>query len=510
LTPIADPNACTESRLPERLPADGAPVAGSPALGLPASELINSLKAALGDGAVLTASAEVAAYSVDWRGLYAGRPLAVARPRSTAEVAAVMQLCAAAGATVIPQGGNTSMVGGAVPSKEGTDIVLSLERMRALRAIDPADLTMTVEAGVTLAAARAMAADKGMLLPLSISSEGSAQIGGVLATNAGGNNTLRFGNARDLVLGLEVVLADGAVWNGLRHLHKDNTGYALRQLFVGSEGTLGIITAAVLRLQPGVTARAAAFCALPSVEKALALLARLRARDAGALHAFEYMSAASLDLVVSLIEGVERPVSAAGHYVLVEYAASGGRDGARALEDMLEEALGDALESGDLTDAALAQNEAQRLAFWTIREEHAEAQKRAGASIKNDVSVPIAALPELMAKAAEACRTLLPGIRIAPFGHLGDGNIHFNLIQPEGADGAAFLAQSAALMEAVNAVVQSLGGSFSAEHGVGRLKTGMMESWRGGVELGLMRRIKAALDPACLLNPRVIFPPDRP
>ncbi len=486
------------TRLPERLPGEGASDEG----------LVSRLRAALGAGAVLTEPAETLGYAADWRRLYAGRPLAVVRPGSTAEVAAVIRLCAAAGTKVIPQGGNTSMVGGAVPSADGREIVLSLERMRVLRDIDPVDLTMTVEAGVTLATAQAMAAEQGMLLPLSISSEGSAQIGGVLATNAGGNNTLRFGNARDLVLGLEVVLADGAVWDGLRHLHKDNTGYALRQLFVGSEGTLGIITAAVLRLQPGVTARAAAFCALPSVEQALALLAKLQARDFGALHAFEYMSAASLDLVLTWIEGTERPVSAADHYVLVDCATSRGRDGGPALDEVLEEVLGEALESGDLIDAAIAQNEGQRRAFWKLREEHAEAQKRAGASVKNDVSVPIAAIAAFMPRAAEACQALVPGIRIAPFGHLGDGNIHFNLVQPEGADAAGFLAQSAILMDAVNAVVQSLGGSFSAEHGVGQLKTGMMESWRGGVELALMRRIKAALDPAGLMNPRVIFPPE--
>lgn len=470
------------------------------------SALLDDLRAALGEDAVLTDAAETAGYTTDWRHLYTGRPLAVIRPRSTEQVAAAVTLCAAVGAAIIPQGGNTSMVGGAVPSAAGTDIVLSLERLRALRAIDPVDLTMTVEAGVTLASAQTLAAEAGMLLPLSISSEGSAQIGGVLATNAGGNNTLRFGNARDLVLGLEVVLADGQIWHGLRHLHKDNTGYALRQLFVGSEGTLGIITAAVLRLQPGVTARAAAFCALSSVEQALALLARLRARDAGALHAFEYMSAGSLDLVLAQISGTERPVGAADHYVLVDCAASGGQDAARMLAEMLEEVLGEALEAGELSDAALAQSEAQRLAFWKLREEHSEAQKRAGASVKNDISVPLAALPDLMSAAARACTALVPGIRIVPFGHLGDGNIHFNLVQPEGGDGAAFLAQSEALMEAVGTVVQGLSGSFSAEHGVGRLKTGMMESWRGGVELDLMRRIKSALDPAGLFNPQVIFP----
>jgi FAD/FMN-containing dehydrogenase len=386
-------------------------------------------------------------------------------------------------------------------------VVLSLERLRRVRAIDPGELTMTVEAGLTLRQAQQAAEATGMLLPLSISSEGSAQVGGVLATNAGGNNTLRFGNARDLVLGLEVVLADGAVWDGLRHLHKDNTGYCLRQLFVGSEGTLGIITAAVLRLQPGVTGRVAAVCALPSAEAALSLLARLRLREPSALHAFEYMSGASMDLVLRHIAGAVLPLEPADHYVLIDLATSGPEGALAGLETAMEEELGAALEDGEIADAALSRSEAQRLSFWRLREEHSEAQKRAGASIKNDVSVPLSAVPAWLREAAEACRAAVPGVRIAPFGHLGDGNIHFNLLQPEGEDAAAFLARSDVLMHTVNAVVRRLGGSFSAEHGVGRLKAGLMEEWRGGVELRLMRGIKAALDPAGLFNPGVIFPP---
>jgi FAD/FMN-containing dehydrogenase len=397
------------------------------------------------------------------------------------------------------------MVGGATPSDTGTAVVLSLERLRQVRAVDPVELTMTVEAGCTLRQAQEAAAAAGLLLPLSISSEGSAQVGGVLATNAGGNNTLRFGNARDLVLGLEVVLADGAVWDGLRHLHKDNTGYCLRQLFVGSEGTLGVITAAVLRLQPGVTSRAAAFCALPSAEAALALLARLRLCAPAALHAFEYMSGLSVALVLRHVEGTQLPVVSADHYVLIDLAASGV---AEPLEAALEETLGEALEAAELLDAALSRSEGQRLAFWRLREEHSEAQKRAGASIKNDVSVPVSQVPVLLRAATAACEAAEPGIRVAPFGHLGDGNIHLNLIQPEGAEPAAFLARADALMHVVNGVVKRLGGSFSAEHGVGRLKTGLMEEWRGGVELRLMRGIKAALDPAGVFNPGVMFPPE--
>ena len=468
--------------------------------------LAGQLLAAFGAGAVLLDARDTAAYAEDWRRLYHGRPLAVVRPATVAEVAEAVRLCAAAGASVVPQGGNTSMVGGATPSASGTAVVLSLERMRRVRAIDPVAMTMTVEAGLTLRAAQEAAEAAGLLLPLSIGSEGSAQIGGVLATNAGGNTTLRFGNAREMVLGLEVVLADGVVWEGLRQLHKDNTGYSLRQLFVGSEGTLGVITAAVLRLQPGVTGRAAAFCALPSVESALALLARLRARDAALLHAFEYMSGTSLDLVLRHIDGVQRPVAAADHYVLTEMATSGDAAALGQLESGLEDILAAAMEVAEVVDATLSRSEAQRQALWQLREEHSEAQKRAGASIKNDVSVPVAAIPELLRTAGAACRAAVPGIRVAPFGHLGDGNIHLNLVQPEDAEGAAFLARSDELMHRVNDVVRALGGSFSAEHGVGRLKTDLMEEWRGGAELRLMRAVKAAIDPAGVFNPGVIFP----
>jgi FAD/FMN-containing dehydrogenase len=468
-----------------------------------AEELGVRLLAALGPGAVLTEPPDIARYAVDWRNLYHGRPLAVVRPATVEQVATAVKLCAEAGAPVVPQGGNTSMVGGATPSDTGTAVVLSLERLRQVRAIDPIEMTMTVEAGVTLRQAQAAAAAAGLLLPLSIGSEGSAQIGGVLATNAGGNNTLRFGNARDMVLGLEVVLADGAVWDGLRHLHKDNTGYCLRQLFIGSEGTLGIITGAVLRLQPGVTTRGAAFCALPSAEAALALLARLRLREPSALHAFEYMSGMSVTLVLHHIEDTQLPVAVAEHYLLIDLGTSAA---AEAMEAALEETLGEALDAGELLDAALSRSEAQRLAFWRLREEHSEAQKRAGASIKNDVSVPVSRVPQLLREAVSACQAAEPGIRVAPFGHLGDGNIHLNLIQPESGEPAAFLARADALMHVVNGVVKGLGGSFSAEHGVGRLKTGLMEEWRGGVELRLMRQVKAALDPGGLFNPGVIFP----
>ncbi len=474
---------------------DTAPVSAS----VVPQALIAALGAALGAGGMLTDSADTAPYATDWRGLYHGSTAAVLRPASTAEVAECVRLCAAAHVPLVPQGGNTSMVGGAVPAEDGSQLVLSLSRLARVRALDPLDLTLTIEAGVTLKAAQEAAEAARCLLPLSIASEGTAEIGGVLATNAGGNNTLRYGNARDRVLGLEVVLADGSIWDGLRRLRKDNTGYCLRQLFIGSEGTLGIITAAVLRLEPAPAERIAAFAALPSPEAALALLRRLRHHDAAALVAFEYMSAAGLALVLAHIPGTRLPLAEkAPHYALIELASSRPDAG---LAAGLETVLAAAMEAGEVTDAAVSASEAQRASFWRLREEHSEAQRLAGASVKNDVSVPVPAIPEFLARAAAAGAAVVPGIRVVPFGHLGDGNIHFNFVQPEGMAAAAFLAASEALMDAVNEVVHDLGGSFSAEHGIGRLKPAMLASWRAGPELALMRRIKAALDPDCLLNP---------
>ncbi len=471
---------------------------------VPATALIERLYSVLGPRGLLTDPADTAAYVEDWRHLYRGRTPAVARPASTDETAGVLRLCAEAGVPVVPQGGNTSMVGGATPSEDGREIVLSLARLNRVRAIDPADLSLTVEAGATLRAAQLAADEAGCLLPLSISSEGTAQIGGILATNAGGNNTLRYGNSRDLVLGLEVVTADGAVWNGLRRLRKDNTGYCLRQLFVGSEGTLGVITAAVLKLAPRSRETAVALCALPSPEAALDLLTRLQAHDPGAVQAFEYMSGTGMGFVLKHIPGASLPLSApAAHYAIVELATPRADGRLRAL---LEEVLEQALHDDIVTDAAIAESEAQRAAIWRLREEHSEAQRREGASVKNDVSVPVSKVPAFIRAATEACERLMPGIRAVPFGHLGDGNIHFNLEQPEGADPGWFLAQDHLIMDTVNAVVRAFDGSFSAEHGVGRLKPYMMPEWRGGTELDLMRRIKAALDPRGILNPGKVLP----
>jgi FAD/FMN-containing dehydrogenase len=471
---------------------------------LPATTLLDAIRAVVGDRGILTETSDTAPYSEDWRRLYRGRTSAVVRPGTTEELAAVVTLCAASGTPIVPQGGNTSMVGGAVPNENGSELILSTARLNRIRDLDPADMTLTVEAGVTLKTAQLAAAEQGCLLPLSISSEGTAQIGGVLAVNAGGNNTVRYGNARDLVLGLEVVLPDGSIWNGLRRLRKDNTGYCLRQLFVGSEGTLGIITAAVLKLVPQPREIAVALCGVETPEAALSLFVRFQAHDAASISAFELMSGLGTSFVLKHIPGAVLPLeSPAPFYVLVELASPRPRAG---LREMLESVLEQALEDGIVQDAAIAESDAQRAAIWRLREEHSEGQKREGASVKNDVSVPVSKVPAFILKATAACEALMPGVRVVPFGHMGDGNIHFNLEQPVGSDPAWFLGQDHVIMDAVNEVVREYDGSFSAEHGIGRLKPYMMPDWRGGAELALMQRIKAAIDPAGIMNPGKVLP----
>ncbi len=467
--------------------------------------IVDTLAAIVGPRGILQGG-DTAAYAEDWRCLYQGSTPAVIRPATVEEVAAVVRACAETGTPLVPQGGNTSMVGGATPRANGRDIVLSLSRMNRIRDVDPQDMTMVAEAGVPWKLAQDAATAAGCLLPLSISSEGTAQVGGILSANAGGNNTVRYGNARDLVLGLEAVMPDGQVWHGLRRLRKDNTGYALRQLLVGAEGTLGIITAAVLKLAPRPTDVQVALCAVPSVSAACALFRRFQSADPGAVQAFEYMSGAGMALVLRHIPGSTLPLGVpADHYALVELATPRAGGGLRdVLESVLEQGLSDDL----VLDAAIAESDAQRQAIWKLREEHAEAQKREGASVKNDVSVPVSLVPELIERASAACCALIPGIRPVPFGHLGDGNIHMNLEQPEGMDPAEYLAQDHAIMDTVNEVVRDLGGSFSAEHGVGMLKPYMMQGWRGGAELDAMRRIKAALDPAGIMNPGKLLPPE--
>ena len=469
-----------------------------------AEPLMEALRAILGPRGIITDPADLEPHLSDWRGLYRGASPALIRPASTEELSAALRLLYEADIPVVPQGGNTSMVGGAMPDETGRQVILSLSRMNRIRDIDPIDMTMVAEAGVVLKTAQDAAAGAGCLFPLSLGAEGTATIGGVLSTNAGGNTTVRYGNARELMLGLEIVLPDGGVVHGLRRLRKDNTGYALRHLMVGAEGSLGIITAAVLRLFPRARAEAIALCAVESEDAALSLFRRFRDRDDTAVRAFEYMSGTGMDFALKHIEGAVLPLSERGdHYVLVDLASSRADADLRGL---MEAVLEEALEAGEVLDAALAESEAQRHAIWRLREEHPEAQKREGASVKNDVSVPVSKVPEMIRRCSEALRDLIPGSRPVPFGHMGDGNIHMNLEQPEGMDPAAFLARSHDIMDCVNAIVRDLDGSFSAEHGIGRLKPDMLAEWRGGAELGAMLRIKAALDPKGLLNPGKVLP----
>jgi FAD/FMN-containing dehydrogenase len=466
-------------------------------------EQLDELSDILGPRGVCTDINDIEPHLSDWRNLYKGASSVMIKPASSDALAAAVKLLAAAGVPMVPQGGNTSMVGGAIPDESGSQVIVSLSRMNQIRNIDTLDMTVTAEAGVVLKTLQDAASDAGCIFPLSLASEGSATVGGILSTNAGGNATVRYGNARELMLGLEVVLPDGGIIHGLRRLRKDNAGYALRHLFAGSEGTLGIITAASLRMFPKPRTDALALCAVADEDAALSLFRRFRALDEASVRSFEYMSGQGIALVERHIDGVMQPFSQTpSHAVLIDLASSRRDDN---LAGLLERVLEDALAMGEVTDAVIAQNESQRAELWRLREEQPEAQKRAGATIRNDVSVPVAKVPELIRQASAAFTLLVPKSRPAPFGHMGDGNIHMNLVQPETMTAADFLSLSSEIMDCVNAIVRNLDGSFAAEHGIGRLKVGTLESWRGGTELDVMRRVKAAIDPQGLMNPGKVF-----
>jgi FAD/FMN-containing dehydrogenase len=460
--------------------------------------LLDRLAAVVGARHVLTGPADTAAFLKEPRGLYAGAARAVVRPRTTEEVAAVVRLAREAGAPIVPQGGNTGLVGGQTPDASGRELVLSTARLDRIREVDLDTATMTCEAGVTLQRAQQAAAAAGRLFPLSLAAEGTATIGGNLATNAGGTQVIAYGTARDLVLGLEVVLADGRIWRGLRKLRKDNTGYDLRHLFIGAEGTLGIITAAVLKLYPAPRSVETAVIGLASPEAALRLLGLAREGAGAAVTTFEVMARICLDFVLAHIPGSRDPLSASHPwYVLLELSspAAGG------LRATLEHLLAEAHDQGLVADAAIADSLKARAEWWRLRETIPEAQKPEGGSIKHDVSLPLKAVPAFLAEASVEVARVVPGARVVPFGHLGDGNIHFNVSQPVGADTAAFLARWEEMNAAVHAVVARHGGSISAEHGIGRLKQGLLPAVKDPVELELMRTIKRALDPDGLLNP---------
>jgi FAD/FMN-containing dehydrogenase len=465
--------------------------------------IIARLASICGPHNVLTAPADVAPYLTDWRGRYHGAALAVVRPGSTAEVADIVRTCGAASVPIVPQGGNTSLCGGATPDTSGHAVVLALARMNRVRALDVQNATITVEAGATLHAVQHAAAEAGMRFPLSLASEGSCTIGGNLSTNAGGTAVLRYGNAREFVLGLEVVLADGSCWDGLRGLRKDNTGYDLKQWFIGAEGTLGIITAAELKLYPAPSAAVTALAGVADVRAAIALLRLLRALLGDRVEGFELISALAMELSRKHTPGAVDALPGMPWTVLVESKDNGSE---AALVTKVEAALGAALEQGIVRDATVAQTGAQAQALWALRENISDAQRMEGPNIKHDISLPVSAIPAFLAEAGSALAAALPGVRCVVFGHLGDGNLHYNLSAPAGAAAQDFMDNAPRANRIVHDLVHAHGGSISAEHGIGQLKRDELTRYKSAVELDLMRRLKAALDPANLLNPGKVLP----
>jgi FAD/FMN-containing dehydrogenase len=453
----------------------------------------------VGANNVLIEPADIAPHLAEPRDLFHGSAAMVLRPGSTEEVSRILKLASETGTPIVPQGGNTGLVGGQIPDMSGRAVVVAMGRMNRIREIDPASATVTAEAGVILQTLREAADAAGMLFPLSLGAQGSCQIGGNLSSNAGGTGALVHGSARDLCLGVEVVLPTGEVLDDLRKLKKDNTGYDLKNLFIGAEGTLGIVTAAVLKLVAKPKGKETAWIGLNSPQAALALFRRAQERAGSALTAFELIGERALDFVLRHREGAVDPLSARyPWYVLAEISSGRSAEDARTL---MEESLGDGLEAGLIEDAALAQSLAQQGAFWHLREEMSWAQKPEGASIKHDISVPVAAIPDFIEQAAAAVARVAAGARVVCFGHMGDGNLHYNVSQPVGVAREDFLALYRQMNDAVHAVVAAFGGSFSAEHGIGSMKREELACTAPPVALELMRRVKTAFDPAGIMNP---------
>ncbi|MFG1432895.1 FAD-binding oxidoreductase [Xanthobacter sp. V2C-8] len=470
-----------------------------PLLSPPRDGVLDRLKAVVGPAGFLEAPADTEPYRTGFGGTFRGAARLVLRPASTAEAAAVVALCCEARIPMVPQGGNTGLAGGAAPDGSGAAVVICLDRMRRVRAADADNDTLTVEAGVTLSEVQAAAAGIDRLFPLSLASEGSCRIGGNLATNAGGTQVLRYGNMRALTLGLEVVLPDGRVWNGLRGLRKDNAGYDMKQVFIGSEGTLGLITAATLRLFPRPRAVETAMLAIADAGAAVRLLGRARGLLGESLTAFELMRAPSLIHAIAAVPGLASPFAAAHPwYLLVE---ASGQDRGDGLKAALEAFLERACEDGLAADAVVAASLAQRQRLWALREAQAEAQKHAGQGVKHDISVPVSAIPAFLARADAALAQAFPGILPFTFGHVGDGNLHYNPIMPAGWSVDERAAGPAAITRIVHDVVADLGGSISAEHGLGQLRVAEAEHYKAPVELAMMRALKAAFDPLGLMNP---------
>jgi len=440
----------------------------------------------------------------DSRSVYVGKCALFVQPETTAQTAAVMAICHQTGIAVVPQGGNTGRCGGATPDDAGNAILLNMARMNKVRNLDPLDFTMTVEAGCILTSIQNTADSADCLFPLSLGAEGSCMIGGNLASNAGGINVLRYGNTRDLVLGVEVVLPDGRIWNGLRRLRKDNTGYDLKHLFIGSEGTLGVITAAVIKLFPKPVETTTAICALTTLDAALTLLAKARIESGDSLNSFELIPGIAIDCAHKHIHGIRKPLSETPDWaVLFEFSATApGSDITTRMQNLLESAFEDEI----ISDATVAQSGQDRADFWRLREAIVEAQVKEGASIKHDVSVPVSLVPDFIRQAGIGVEKTCPGIRPYAFGHVGDGNIHYNLTQPVEMPAEDFLALEWDIHRIVHDITAELGGSFSAEHGVGRLKTGEILRYKEATELELLQSIKQAIDPKSIMNPGKMLP----
>jgi FAD/FMN-containing dehydrogenase len=463
--------------------------------------VLDRLKDAVGPKGFSQDPAEIAPHLEEWRSKYKGHSPLLLKPATTAEVSAILRICQEGDTKLVTQGGNTGLVGGQIPLHG--EVLLSTQRLNRIRHLDESGMTLAVEAGVTLAQVQQAADDRHLLFPLSLASEGSCSIGGNIATNAGGTHVLRYGMTRALVLGLEVVLASGVVLDMMRALPKDNSGYDLKQVFIGSEGTLGVITAATLRLFPKPDVMVTALAAAPSPAAALKLLGAMQAHTGGMLSAFELMPRLAMEFVTRHIAGTRDPFAAPSPwYVLIE--ASGGRDSNLAAS--LESGLADAVAGGLASDAVVAASAAQAAALWKLRESISEAQKREGASIKHDISVPVAAIPDFLAKATPAVLALLPGARPVSFGHLGDGNLHFNFNSPKAGDDPAFLAQWDEVQQVVHDIVKEFGGSISAEHGIGAMKVASLPRYKSHEELDAMRALKHAFDPRNILNPGKTVP----
>ena len=463
------------------------------------ADVIARLKSVLGEGGWSQDPAKLAPKLVEERGRWRGTTPLLVQPRTVDEVAAVVGVCFESGTAIVPQGGNTGLVAGQTPQGE---ILLSLERMKAVREVAPLDDVLVAEAGVTLAEVHQAASGALRFFPLSLASEGSCTVGGLVSTNAGGTAVLRYGTMRDLVLGIEAVLPNGEVFAGLKRLRKDNTGYDLKQLLIGAEGTLGVVTAASLKLFPVAASRAVAIAGLETPQAAIALLERAKYESGGAVEAFELMSRQSIAFAVQNIPGVREPLQEAYPWCVLIETASGE---AGAAERAIERLLAGALEDGLVQDAALAQSEGQAKAMWRLREDLSAGQKPEGVNWKHDISVPVSKIPEFLARADAALLARWPGARIAAFGHVGDGNLHYNIAQPQGGDAAAFDRDRDAGAEVVHDIVAALGGSISAEHGLGAMKTGEALRYKSPVEVEAMRALRRALDPKRIMNPRVLF-----